>query len=80
MRSCLGRSTRHRRSAPRHHGRLSDAGGGLTKKALHEGPHNTLTEQLALELDLQFEAAETEDYAEGVTAFLEKRTAKFQGK
>ena len=51
---------------------------GLTKKALHEGAHNTLSKQLALELDLQFEAAETEDYAEGVAAFLEKRTPKFR--
>ena len=53
---------------------------GLTKKALHAGAHNTLDEQLALELDLQFEAAETEDYAEGVAAFLEKRAPKFQGR
>lgn len=53
---------------------------GLTKKALHAGAANDLHAQLALELDLQFEAAETEDYAEGVRAFLEKRPANFQGR
>lgn len=53
---------------------------GLTKKALHAGAHNDLHAQLALELDLQFEAAETEDYAEGVRAFLEKRPATFVGR
>ena len=53
---------------------------GLTKKALHAGANNDLHTQLALELDLQFEAAETEDYAEGVQAFLDKRSANFQGR
>ncbi len=53
---------------------------GLTKRALHASASNSLYEQLALELDLQFQAAESEDYAEGVSAFLEKRTAKFTGK
>ncbi len=53
---------------------------GLTKRALHASASNTLHEQLALELDLQFQAAESDDYAEGVSAFLEKRPAKFTGK
>jgi len=53
---------------------------GLTKRALHASASNSLYEQLALELDLQFQAAESEDYAEGVSAFLDKRTAKFTGK
>jgi 2-(1,2-epoxy-1,2-dihydrophenyl)acetyl-CoA isomerase len=39
-----------------------------------------LDEQLARELDYQFRAAESDDYAEGVAAFLEKRTPNFQGK
>jgi enoyl-CoA hydratase/carnithine racemase len=30
-------------------------------------------------LDLQFQAAETNDYAEGVQAFLDKRRPKFTG-
>ena len=53
---------------------------GLTKKALHLGMTNDLHAQLALELDLQFEAAETDDYAEGVQAFLAKRKPTFQGR
>lgn len=53
---------------------------GLTKRALLASASNTLSEQLALELDLQFQAAESDDYAEGVRAFLEKRPAKFTGK
>jgi 2-(1,2-epoxy-1,2-dihydrophenyl)acetyl-CoA isomerase len=53
---------------------------GLTKRALHASQDNTLHEQLGLELDLQFEAAETEDYAEGVQAFLDKRPAQFTGR
>ena len=52
---------------------------GWTKRALHESMGNTLQEQLSLELDLQFQAAETNDYAEGVQAFLDKRRPKFTG-
>lgn len=53
---------------------------GLTKQALHAGMHQSLEDQLNLELDLQFQAAESADYAEGVRAFLEKRPAKFTGR
>ena len=53
---------------------------GLTKKALHTSAFNSLEQQLGLELELQFEAAETKDYAEGVQAFLEKRPANFLGR
>ena len=52
---------------------------GLTKKALHAAMTHDLHSQLKLELDLQFEAAETDDYAEGVQAFLEKRKPQFKG-
>ena len=52
---------------------------GLTKKALHAAMTQDLHAQLNLELDLQFEAAETRDYAEGVQAFLEKRKPQFTG-
>ena len=52
---------------------------GLTKKALHAAMNNDLHAQLKLELDLQFEAAETSDYSEGVQAFLDKRKPQFTG-
>ena len=52
---------------------------GLIKKALNASMSNTIDEQLALEDQLQQEAAKTADYKEGVQAFLEKRAAKFKG-
>ena len=52
---------------------------GLTKKALHAAMDHDMNAQLKLELDLQFEAAETNDYKEGVQAFLEKRKPQFTG-
>jgi phenylacetate degradation probable enoyl-CoA hydratase paaB len=52
----------------------------LTKRAIYAAATNTLDEQLDLERDLQREAGRTADYREGVTAFLEKRTPKFEGK
>ncbi|MDG2152558.1 MAG: enoyl-CoA hydratase-related protein [Crocinitomicaceae bacterium] len=53
---------------------------GLTKKAVNQSLNNSLEEQLHLEEKLQTEAGETEDFQEGVQAFLEKRKAKFTGK
>ena len=41
---------------------------------------NDLEAQLALESKLQIEAAQSEDYAEGVAAFIEKRKPEFKGK
>ncbi|MEN4761552.1 MULTISPECIES: enoyl-CoA hydratase-related protein [unclassified Chryseobacterium] len=52
----------------------------LTKKAFANSYNNTLKEQLELEGDLQQEAAETEDFIEGVNAFLEKRKPNYKGK
>lgn len=52
----------------------------LTKKAFNESYDNNLSQQLDLEGILQQEAAETEDFREGVAAFLEKRTPNYQGK
>ena len=52
----------------------------LTKKAFNESYENSLSEQLDIEGILQQEAAETEDFREGVTAFLEKRKPNYKGK
>jgi 2-(1,2-epoxy-1,2-dihydrophenyl)acetyl-CoA isomerase len=52
---------------------------GLTKRLLNESMTNNLEEQLILESKLQIESASTEDYAEGVAAFVEKRKPNFKG-
>ncbi|MEM9837203.1 MAG: enoyl-CoA hydratase-related protein [Bacteroidota bacterium] len=52
---------------------------GLIKKAFNHSMQHSLTEQLALEADCQMVASETNDYQEGVTAFLEKRTPNYKG-
>ena len=51
----------------------------LIKKALNESNDNTLNEQLELEKNLQRAAGHSNDYKEGVAAFLAKRTPNFQG-
>src|SRR5436189_3243835 len=53
---------------------------GLIKRALEESWGNDLDAQLDLERELQREASLTPDYAEGVRAFLEKRTPLFTGR
>ncbi|NRB60863.1 MAG: enoyl-CoA hydratase/isomerase family protein [Winogradskyella sp.] len=53
---------------------------GLIKKAFNKSMTNDLEEQLTLESKYQIEASETEDYAEGVAAFIEKRRPTFKGK
>lgn len=52
----------------------------LTKEALNESLTNTFEEQLAVEDRLQNTAGRTDDYAEGVQAFLEKRKPVYKGK
>ncbi|MEY3198808.1 MAG: hypothetical protein RJA13_766 [Bacteroidota bacterium] len=59
---------------------LPTRGLGLTKKAVNASFNNTLTQQLALEEELQTEAGKTYDFREGVNAFLEKRKPQFKGK
>jgi 2-(1,2-epoxy-1,2-dihydrophenyl)acetyl-CoA isomerase len=52
---------------------------GLTKQLFDHAETATLDEQLALEAQLQTAATKTQDFAEGVTAFLEKRPPSFTG-
>jgi 2-(1,2-epoxy-1,2-dihydrophenyl)acetyl-CoA isomerase len=53
---------------------------GLTKKAVNLGLFNSLEDQLDLEESLQTEAGETDDFTEGVNAFIQKRPAVFKGR
>ena len=55
-------------------------GYALIKQALNASADNSLDAQLDLERDLQRKAGASDDYAEGVRAFLEKRSARFTGR
>lgn len=59
---------------------MPTVGLGLTKRALNMTFRHTLEEQLDTERELQVKAGKTEDFTEGVNAFLEKRKANFKGK
>lgn len=52
----------------------------LTKKLLNASMANDLDAQLALEEEMQRQAGRTEDFAEGVRAFLEKRKPTYKGR
>ncbi len=67
------------RALAKHLAGQATTGLALTKKALQASMSNGLDQQLALEQELQGQAGRTQDYREGVAAFLEKRPATFSG-
>lgn len=52
---------------------------GLIKRAINAATENSFDQQLDLERDLQRIAGRSNDYREGVAAFLEKRKPEFKG-
>ena len=54
-------------------------GVGMTKRLFSDAARNRLEDQLELEAELQTAATQTDDFREGVAAFLEKRKPEFSG-
>ena len=63
----------------RHFASAPTKGLAFTKQALYASPHNTLQQQLTLECGMMSELGRSDDYREGVAAFMEKRAPQFKG-
>jgi 2-(1,2-epoxy-1,2-dihydrophenyl)acetyl-CoA isomerase len=59
---------------------MPTVGIGMTKRLFEHAATTTFEEQLELEAQLQAAATRTEDFEEGVAAFLEKREPRFGGR
>jgi 2-(1,2-epoxy-1,2-dihydrophenyl)acetyl-CoA isomerase len=64
----------------RHFASAPTKGLAFTKQALYASPHNSLQQQLTLECGMMSELGRSDDYREGVAAFMEKRAPQFKGK
>lgn len=53
---------------------------GLIRRLYWDSPENTFEDQLDLEFRMQRRAGATDDFKEGVAAFLRKRPAQFRGR
>lgn len=68
------------RNIARHLATQPTLGLALTKKLMAASFDNDLEAQLAMEAECQKIGGQSEDYKEGVTAFLEKRAPEFKGR
>jgi 2-(1,2-epoxy-1,2-dihydrophenyl)acetyl-CoA isomerase len=64
----------------RHFASAPTKGLAFTKKALYASGQNSLQQQLALECGMMSELGRSDDYREGVAAFMEKRAPQFKGR